>query len=267
MIGLLLISTYSFSQNELATDSCDILVTKNNTTLYVKVIEFTATEIYYKGCISDSSNDSGQWIKRNDLKEVNLRYKVHARTTEEVKYSVQPAIAEIGASFNLDPFSGNLFDFGGEIRFRVKEAESIRHFIYPRFAFINYVAASKPLTTHKYFTSSLGYHAEIKKGRTRWRFSYGGALEFYHLFKDQSNYTSPYGSVYPATTQNYYKFGLVARLGVQYYLSQYCYLQLNFSGGFGSPTYENNKTHSSNWFSFASSHLMSISLFGRLPAR
>lgn len=264
--GLLSISTFSFSQNELAIDSCDILVTKNNTTLYVRIIELTYTEIFYKNCLSDSSGNSGQWIKRNELQEITIRNQEFSRRLKEGKFQVQPALAEIGVSFNLIP-SWYVFNLGGEIRLRIVEAEKNRHFIYPRFAYRKYETASKPYTTHATCNTSLGYHAEIKKGSTRWRFSYGGAMEFYYLIEDQSKYTSPYGSVSPASRHAYYKFGLVARVGVQYYLSNYCHIQLNVSGGIGSPIYEFDKIHSSHWFSFVSTQLPAISLFGRIPAR
>lgn len=266
LIGVFLISTISWSQNTIVQDSCDVLVMKDSTKLFVNIIELTATEIYYKNCSTDSVNNSGKWIKRNVLSEVIIRHEELQRNNQEIRYNVQPALAEIGFSFNIFPSDWQIYNIAGELRIRINESNNIRHYIYSRLGFLHYIADSKPLTTYTNLTPSLGYHAELKKGKSRLRFSYGGAFEFNQINKDQSKYISPYGTVYPATKHIYHQFSIVARVGIKYYLSQYCQLQLSFSGGLGSPYYEGSSVYSSNWFSFVSSQLPSLALFGRIPA-
>lgn len=266
LIGLLLISSNFWAQNAILKDSCDVIILKDKSRIYVRVIEITSTEIHCHSCDPDSINKSGNWIKKSDLEDVVLSNQALKENNREIHFSVEPAIAEVGLSFNVSPSKWHTYDVAGEIRLRIKESEHLRHFIYPRLSFIHYVASSKPLTTYTNYTFCLGYHAELKKGRSRFRMSYGAAVESYYINKNQSKYTSPYGIVSPAEEHNYYRFGIVARIGVQYYISQYCHVQLNLSGGFGSPYYEGKKVYSSKWVSFASSQFPSIALFGRLPS-
>ena len=116
--------------------------------LLILVLGLLLGYYYYSGgqefqkTYSDSANNPGLWIKRNDLIEITIQNKELKNKIKEMKYMVQPAVAEIGVSFNLDPY-WNIYNLGGEIRIRITEAAKMRHFIYPRFAFRQYILTGR----------------------------------------------------------------------------------------------------------------------------